>query len=755
MSNNHYGAGSDVWAEYRRNGWAELMLPVVSNPNIRISDKSSVKELGKVPTVKDSAGEAVGIRSWQLLVPTDAQLDEWASDDDLGICIRCGTVVAFDCDCSRMDISDAVKDAVTDCLFGVVGPLRTRADAPARWLMPLRITEPVPKQRLIFGEGPENMLEVLCDRNQFAAEGTHPKGERYGWTSRPVLADLPEITPAQLEDILAAVAEDVEAKTGLKAERSSAKGGERGERGATVAAEDPVADWLRDNGYVISEDRDKMNIRCPWEDEHSEGAGGGTSTSYFFAGSGGRMQPGFSCLHAHCAHRTFVDLLAFAREHGYDEHVEEALPIVEAEEKPPKKHESRYTKEELAAAKADINAELNEKTGRVKATINSVTAALILEDECGTEISSDSFTRRIVVRNVAADGTAGDWQPLTDGDVLKLWAKVEKERGFAQIGKDLMRAAVELAAIRKPIDTMVEYLGETLPEWDGVPRVEKFFSAYCGAEQDDFSAALGRYLFAALYGRASTPDGVKADIVPIIVGKQGRRKSTLVEALAIKPQWCVQLTLDSKPEDTIRKMTGHVTAELPELAGMSRKDVNDVKMFISQHTDSMVDKWDKYATSFPRRCVFIMTTNEQDILQDPTGSRRFAPITVEDIDVEAVRRDLMQLWAEGREIFKAEGINHKAVETLAAPRADEFALTDAWAEDVEKFLADNERDASPKALTTNNILQYGVGISVQRVTPREVRRVSGIMRALGYARRNKRVSADVAKCGVTKVWTKD
>lgn len=752
MPKRPYGAGRDVWAAYRQNGWAGLMLPVVSNPNVRISPTSNIKELGKTPSLKNADGEAVGIRSWPLLVPTEAQLDEWAADDDLGICIRCGTIVAFDCDCSWQDIADTVQRSLTDCLFGVVGPLRTRADAHARWLMPLRITEPVPKQRLVFDGG--NMLEVLCAGNQFVAEGTHPKGARYAWTTPPVLSDLPEITPAQLDAILAAIAEDVEAETGLKAERTSAKGGDRGDRGTTVKAEDPLADWLRENGYVLSEDRDKMNIRCPWEAEHTEGAGGGTSTSYFFAGSGGRMQPGFSCLHAHCAHRTLTDLLAFARENGYDEHIEEALPTIEtAEEKPAADRKPRYTDQELAAAKADINAELNEKTGRIKATINSVAGALILDDSA--ELSADSFTRRTVIRTVDADGTVGDWLPLTDGDVLHLWAKIEKQFQFSNIGKDLMRAAVELTASRRPIDTMVEYLGETLPAWDGVPRVETFFSTYCGSEQDAFSAALGRYLFAALYGRASSPEGVKADIVPIIVGKQGRRKSTLVEVLALRPQWCVPLTLDTKPEDTIRKMTGHITAELPELAGMSRKDVNDVKMFISQHTDSMVDKWDKYATSFPRRCVFIMTTNEQDILQDPTGSRRFAPITVGDIDIEAVRRDLLQLWAEGREIFKTEGINHKAVEELAAPRADEFALVDAWAEDVEAFLEENARDASPRALTTNNILTYGVGIAVQRVTPKEARRVSGIMRALGYVRRNGRVSRTDAKCGVTKIWVKD
>lgn len=749
MTSRVFGAGSVVWAEYRRKGWSDLMLPVVSNPNIKKAASSAIKELGKVPTVKNAAGEAVGIRGWTNIVPADAQLDEWAADDDLGICIRCGTVVAFDCDCSSTAVSDAIKRTMLDCLFVKSVPLRARADAPARWLTAFRITEPVAKQRLVF-DG-ENMLEVLGRGNQFAAEGTHPKGARYEWTERPTLADLPEITPAQLDDILTAIAEDVEAATGLKAEHKASRSAERGAVGATIKADDPLADWLRENGYVLSEDGDKLNLRCPWEDEHSETTEGGTATSYFFAGSGGRMQPGFSCLHAHCAHRNYTDLLAFAHAHGFDEHIEEALPTIEptAEEKP--KHAPRYSEKELAEARADMRSELNEKSGKIKATITTVCGALVVDGTA--EFSADSFTHRTVVRRIKADGSAGEWHPLTDGDVLEFWADIEKKRGFSPIGKDLMRAAIERTANRRPIDTMVEYLGKTLPEWDGVPRVERFFADYCGADDDEFSAALGRYLFAALYGRAATTTGVKADITPIIIGRQGARKSTLVEVLAMRPEWSVPLTLDSKPEDTIRKMTGRVTAELPELAGMSRKDVNDVKMFLSQHTDSMVDKWDKYASTFPRRCVFIMTTNEQDILQDPTGSRRFAPIMVGDIKIEDVKRDLLQLWAEGREIFKAEGIQHGTVEKLAAARADSFALVDAWAEDVAAFLDANESSAEPKPLTSTTILQYGVGVPTQRVTPKEARRIAGIMRSLGYVRKNVRIK-DGPSSGVTKAWTK-
>jgi hypothetical protein len=54
----------------------------------------------------------------------------------------------------------------------------------------------------------------------------------------------------------------------------------------------------------------KRMVRCPWMREHSDGRGDGTdSSTVLFARADGHTLGGFRCAHAHCASRTWRDVL--------------------------------------------------------------------------------------------------------------------------------------------------------------------------------------------------------------------------------------------------------------------------------------------------------------------------------------------------------------------------------------------------------------------------------------------------------------
>ncbi|STM37638.1 putative virulence associated protein virE [Escherichia coli] len=60
---------------------------------------------------------------------------------------------------------------------------------------------------------------------------------------------------------------------------------------------------------------------------------------------------------------------------------------------------------------------------------------------------------------------------------------------------------------------------------------------------------------------------------------------------------------------------------------------------------------------------------------------------VSKVDVKAIKRDLLLLWAEAREVFqRLGGIQFREAEQLAASVHEQYTIKDAWLETVEKWL---------------------------------------------------------------------
>jgi predicted P-loop ATPase len=136
-------------------------------------------------------------------------------------------------------------------------------------------------------------------------------------------------------------------------------------------------------------------------------------------------------------------------------------------------------------------------------------------------------------------------------------------------------------------------------------------------------------------------------------------------------------------------MTGVWLYEIADLTDIAKADVNRVKAFASRDTDRARPAYGRCVEKRPRRCTLWATTNDQQYLKSQTGNRRFLPVPVGLIDIDALRRDRDQLWAEAA-FAEATGETIALDESLWATAAEEQEkrrTIDPW-EDILAHIPD-------------------------------------------------------------------
>lgn len=306
---------------------------------------------------------------------------------------------------------------------------------------------------------------------------------------------------------------------------------------------------------------------------------------------------------------------------------------------------------------------------------------------------------------------------------------------------DNVIASINYLADQNKFDSMNELL-DKLPAWDNVKRCEEFFIRYCGADDTRYSRLCGLYFWTSLYNRAYGATPFKADTSIVLKGKQGIYKSTLLDVLSFG--YCGAVDFKKKYDDNVRAMQAKVICEVAELKGMSNADVNDLKDFLSKTVDRYTPKFANYEREFVRRCVFVMTTNEANFLRDVTGNRRYAVIEcTKEIELEQVRADLKQLWAEAKNLkFDLELV--KELEKEIVKVQQNYIELPLYHEQIVKLLEERQTSTNTaftsKPLTTQTICDY---LHVTVLNKNIKNEISKSMKLLGYELKLQRLKGKI------------
>lgn len=196
----------------------------------------------------------------------------------------------------------------------------------------------------------------------------------------------------------------------------------------------------------------------------------------------------------------------------------------------------------------------------------------------------------------------------------------------------------------------------SLPEWDGIERVDMLLVDYLGAEDNKYTHAVMRKTLCGAVARVMTP-GIKFDTMLVLSGPQGIGKSTIISKLC--GEWFNDSLLlsDTKDKTAAEKLQGFWILEIGELAGLKKTEIETLRGFISRQNDVFRASFGRRATPHLRQCIFIGTTNaEHGYLRDTTGNRRFFPVKVSGDSKkkswELTEREIDQIWAEALVYYK-------------------------------------------------------------------------------------------------------
>lgn len=248
--------------------------------------------------------------------------------------------------------------------------------------------------------------------------------------------------------------------------------------------------------------------------------------------------------------------------------------------------------------------------------------------------------------------------PLIDSDPLRLGDYLSTHYRLPGGSKAALEEAIDTVADEQRFHPIRDWLQGL--KHDGRSRIDGWLIHVLGLDAGTLRPPLrrylelvGRYMLLGLVARVMTP-GCKFDYVPVLEGKGGLGKSTLIRTL-VGAQYFSDTHFEiGSGKDPYEQLAGIWGYELSEMTALRRADSEQSKQFFSSQVDRFRGAYGRYVVAHPRQCVIFGSTNKRQYLYDLTGNRRYWPFLVTqrpNLAWLAERRE--QLFAEALALFRA------------------------------------------------------------------------------------------------------
>lgn len=339
-------------------------------------------------------------------------------------------------------------------------------------------------------------------------------------------------------------------------------------------------------------------------------------------------------------------------------------------------------------------------------------------------VNTYNLRRNLITRNIELDG-----KPIDDNDINSIF--LDSKAVFKESSKDLVTSILFSNRINT-YNPLHEFFEQDLfqPTNFKYPNLQLLLASVI-SDTPNADMYITRWLLSAV----ASAYGIHSPLVLIFCGeKQGTGKTHWFRYLLPKElrYLFAESKMDAGKDDEILMCKKWFILD-DEYGGKSKKEDKRLKELTSKEFINVREPYGRVSLDIRRLAVFCGTSNETQLLNDPTGNRRQIPLHILDIDHELYNQcDKVGLWRELFCMFQA-GCEYTIL------KEDIIKLNEA----TEMFkLSTPEEDLIHKKLQPGGATTYGEWMSLTEIQQYlmvdtkfnylNMQRIGSILTSLGF-----------------------
>ena len=331
---------------------------------------------------------------------------------------------------------------------------------------------------------------------------------------------------------------------------------------------------------------------------------------------------------------------------------------------------------------------------------------------------------------------------LTKFDINSMRRLLDAAQGIITSGENI-RAILESDFCPK-VNPVQEYF-HTLPEFheeDG-SEISRLARCVTVRNPEKWQMYLSKWLVSVV-ANAMDDFSCRNHTCLVLTGEQGKFKTTFLDLLCPESLKSYLFTgkIDPQNKDVQTLIAEYLFINIDDqLKALNKRDENELKNLITAPRVKYRRPYDVYIEEYPHLASFMASVNGNDFLTDPTGSRRFLPFEVEDIDIETAKRvDMDRVYSEAV-WYRKNGYRYWFNEDEIVELHRESEAFHVQTVEYEMLLKGFEKPEEEvnSFMTTSEILDYLKSYTHLNL---QEKRMGEALKKAGFERKSKRIQGN-------------